>query len=158
MSPKIATNDLEAASTEADASVEALAEARQEVTEAASQLAEQAGTTAAAAAEEIAQPVDQAIDAVTARQQDAIEAVEAAGATVIENVTLAQRAIADFVSTRIREDIEAQQKLLRCKSFDELRAVHSTFVRTAVEQYRDNAARLFKLGQDIVARSTQRAH
>ena len=77
---------------------------------------------------------------------------------VIENVTLAQRAVAEFVSTRIREDIEAQQKLLRCKSFDEVRSVQSKFIETAVAQYRDNAARLFKLGQDIVAKSTPRAH
>ena len=57
-----------------------------------------------------------------------------------------------------REDIEAQQKLLRCKSFDEVRSVQSKFIETAVAQYRDNAARLFKLGQDIVAKSTPRAH
>lgn len=111
-----------------------------------------------APAEEIASAADQAIDAATVRQQEAIEAVQAVGATVIENVTLAQRTVAEFVSTRIREDIEAQQKLLRCKSFDEVRSVQSKFIETAVAQYRDNAARLFKLGQDIVAKSTQRAH
>ena len=111
-----------------------------------------------APAEEIASAADQAIDAATVRQQEAIEAVQAVGATVIENVTLAQRAVAEFVSTRIREDIEAQQKLLRCKSFDEVRSVQSKFFETAVAQYRDNAARLFKLGQDIVAKSTPRAH
>lgn len=112
----------------------------------------------AAPAEEIASAADQAIDAATARQQEAIEAVQAVGASVIENVTLAQRTVAEFVSTRIREDIEAQQKLLRCKSFNEVRSVQSKFIETAVAQYRDNVARLFKLSQDIVAKSTQRAH
>lgn len=110
----------------------------------------------AAELESLAKPADQAIDAVTARQQEAIEAVEAASATVIESVTLAQRTIAEFVSTRIRADIETQQQLLRCKSFDEIRSIQSEFLKTAVEQYSDNAQRLFKLGQEIVSKSTHR--
>lgn len=110
----------------------------------------------AAPIEEIATTADQVIDAVTASQQEALEAVEAAGATMIENVTLAQRAIAEFVSNRIREDIEAQQQLLRCKSFDEVRSVQSKFLKTAMEQYSDNAQLLFRLGTEIVAKSTHR--
>lgn len=113
---------------------------------------------AAPVQEEIASAADQAIDAVTAQQQEAIEAAQAAGVTMIENVTLAQRALAEFVSTRIREDIEAQQQFLRCKSLEDVRSLQSKFFKTAMEQYSDNAQRMFKLGQEIVTRSTQRAH
>jgi hypothetical protein len=41
----------------------------------------------------------------------------------------------DFVSTRIRQDLETQQELLRCRNFDELREVQTKFLKTAMDQY-----------------------
>ena len=128
--------------------VEAVTEAVEETVEAVAE---------SAPVEEIAKPADQAIDAVTATQQETLEAIETASATMLENVTRAQRAIADFVSTRIREDLEAQQQLLRCKSFDEVRSVQSKFIKTAMEQYKSEAARLFKLGAATVTKSNDAA-
>lgn len=137
--------------SEAATPVEAVTEAVEETVEAVEAVAESAPV------EEIAKPADQAIDAVTATQQETLEAIETAGATMLENVTRAQRAIADFVSTRIREDLEAQQQLLRCKSFDEVRSVQSKFIKTAMEQYKSEAARLFKLGAATVTKSDDAA-
>lgn len=134
--------------SEAAMPVEAVTEAVEETVEV---IAESAPV------EEIAKPADQAIDAVTATQQETLEAIETASATMLENVTRAQRAIADFVSTRIREDLEAQQQLLRCKSFDEVRSVQSKFIKTAMEQYKSEAARLFKLGAATVTKSNDAA-
>jgi hypothetical protein len=134
--------------SEAATPVEAVTEAVEEAVEAVAE---------SAPVEEIAKPADQAIDAVTATQQETLEAIETAGATMLENVTRAQRAIADFVSTRIREDLEAQQQLLRCKSFDEVRSVQSKFIKTAMEQYKSEAARLFKLGAATVTKSNDAA-
>lgn len=125
------------------------------VTEAVGEGVEAAAGTAPI--EDVARPADRAIDAVTATQQDTLEAIETVGATMIENVTLAQRSIADFVSTRIREDIEAQQRFLRCKNFDEIRSVQTKFFKTAVEQYKSEAARLFKLGAATVTRTNDHA-
>lgn len=136
------------AESEAATPVEAVTEAVEETVEAVAE---------SAPVEEIAKPADQAIDAVTATQQETLEAIETAGATMLENVTRAQRAIADFVSTRIREDLEAQQQLLRCKSFDEVRSVQSKFIKTAMEQYKSEAARLFKLGAATVTKSNDAA-
>ena len=134
--------------SEAATPVEAVTEAVEETVEAVAE---------SAPVEEIAKPADQAIDAVTATQQETLEAIETTGATMLENVTRAQRAIADFVSTRIREDLEAQQQLLRCKSFDEVRSVQSKFIKTAMEQYKSEAARLFKLGAATVTKSNDAA-
>lgn len=134
--------------SEAATPVEAVTEAVEETVEAVAE---------SAPVEEIAKPADQAIDAVTATQQETLEAIETASATMLENVTRAQRAIADFVSTRIREDLEAQQQLLRCKSFDEVRSVQSKFIKTAMEQYKSEAARLFKLGAATVTKSNDAA-
>lgn len=135
----------EAAPIEAEAvtTQEAVTEAVEEGVEAVAE---------AAPIEDLARPADQAIDAVTATQQDTLEAIETAGATMIENVTRAQRAIADFVSTRIREDIETQQRLLRCKNFDEIRSVQTKFFKTAVEQYKSETVRLLKLGAATVTK------
>jgi hypothetical protein len=139
----------EAAPVETAAQVEAVTEAvEKQVEETVEAVAE------AAPVEEIAKPVDQAIDTVTATQQETLEAIETAGATMLENMTRAQRAIAEFVSTRVREDIEAQQQLLRCKSFDEIRSVQTKFIKTAMEQYKSEAARLFKLGASTVTKNT----
>jgi hypothetical protein len=137
--------------SEAATPVEAVTEAVEETVETVEAVAESAPV------EEIAKPADQAIDAVTATQQETLETIETVGATMLENVTRAQRAIADFVSTRIREDLEAQQQLLRCKSFDEVRSVQSKFIKTAMEQYKSEAARLFKLGAATVTKSNDAA-
>ena len=62
--------------------------------------------------EEIESPQDRLIDSVTASQQEAIDTVESAGKAAVEGVGLAQRAFADFVAERIRQDFATQRALL----------------------------------------------
>ncbi|MBP7241209.1 phasin family protein [Amaricoccus sp.] len=106
--------------------------------------------------EEISTAVDSMIDQVTVNQQQAIESLEAASATMFESVARVQRRIAEFVSDRIRQDMEAQQELLRCKSFDEVRDVQSRFFRTAVSQYSEEATRIFRLGGEVIGRTVEK--
>lgn len=101
-------------------------------------------------------PADAVIDTVTARQQQAIQTIETAGAAMIEGVTLVQREIADFVSQRIRQDMETQQELLRCRSLDEMRDLQTRFFRTALDQYSAEATRLMRLGGEVIAKSLDR--
>ncbi len=108
-------------------------------------------------AESVESPQDAVIDNVTALQQEAVETVEHAGATLLEGVGRVQQEIAQFVSTRVREDLETQQQLLRCRSLDDLREVQFRFVKTAMDQYSAETARLMKLGSEIMARSVERA-
>jgi hypothetical protein len=108
-------------------------------------------------AESVESPQDAVIDNVTALQQEAVETVEHAGATLLEGVGRVQQEIAQFVSTRVREDLETQQQILRCRSLDDLREVQFRFVKTAMDQYSAETARLMKLGSEIMARSVERA-
>jgi hypothetical protein len=108
-------------------------------------------------AESIESPQDAVIDNVTALQQEAVETVEHAGATLLEGVGRVQQEIAQFVSTRVREDLETQQQLLRCRSLDDLREVQFRFVKTAMDQYSAETARLMKLGSEMLSRSLERA-
>ena len=60
--------------------------------------------------------------------------------------------MSDFLSERIRQDIATQAELLGCRSLGELSAVQMRFLRTAVNQYGEEAARLAKLGSEVMSR------
>ena len=68
----------------------------------------------------------------------------------------ARREMSAFISDRIRQDIEAQTELLGCRSVDEMRAVQMRFFRGVVDQYSAEAARMMKLGTEIMNRALTR--
>jgi hypothetical protein len=112
--------------------------------------------SSAAEDEALASPADAVIDSVTVSQQQALQTMESAGAAMFEGVARVQREIADFVSERIRQDMETQQELLRCKSLDEVRVLQARFFKTAMDQYSAEATRLMRLGGELMARSMDR--
>ena len=61
--------------------------------------------------------------------------------------------VADFVSTRIRHDMETQQELLRCRNFDELREVQTRLIKTAMDHYTAESTRLMEIGSEAIQRS-----
>jgi hypothetical protein len=107
---------------------------------------------------EIQSPEDRLIDAVTAGQQEAIDSVESAGNAVLEGIGLAQETLADLVTERIREGLDTQAALLRCRSLDELQAINLRYFRTAVDQYGRGASRMFRLGSAVTAHSLTQPH
>ena len=54
---------------------------------------------------------------------------------------------------RIRQDLETQQELLGCRTFDEVREVQSRFFRTTLDQYSTEATKLTQLGTEVLMRS-----
>jgi hypothetical protein len=138
---------------------EAVVEDAASATEAAVGSSEARPEDTAAAADEAIEAVssqaDAAIDGITISQQQAMQTMEAAGQAMMEGVTRLQRELADFVSERIRHDVETQQALMRCRSFDDVRDVQTRFFQTAVDQYSAEANRLMKLGSEIVHRSIE---
>ena len=52
---------------------------------------------------------------------------------------------AQFVTERLRSDMELQANLLACKDPTELVQVQSDFMKEAMQQYADEASRYFKL-------------
>jgi hypothetical protein len=52
---------------------------------------------------------------------------------------------ARFLTDRLRRDLEAQKALMACKTPAELIQVQAEFMRTAVKQYADEAARICEM-------------
>ena len=107
-------------------------------------------------AEEIELMQDHIIDTVVVGQQEVLDTLESATLAVVEGVSRTQWEIADFLARRIREDLDTQQALMRCRSFDELADVQTKFLRTAVDEYGDEASRLLKLGGELAVRTLEK--
>ena len=75
---------------------------------------------------------------------------------MFEALSRAQAEISDFVAERIRQDLDTQQAFLRCRSLDEVRDVQFNFLRTALDQYGGEAAKLVRLGGEVAAQSLDR--
>jgi hypothetical protein len=52
---------------------------------------------------------------------------------------------ARFVADRLQKDVEAQQALLKCKTPAEVAQVQSEFFQTAIEEYTEEAKRMFEI-------------
>jgi hypothetical protein len=50
-----------------------------------------------------------------------------------------------FLSTRIQQDIETQQAMLACKSFEELQRVQAEFHKKTLEDYSGATAKMMKI-------------
>jgi hypothetical protein len=51
----------------------------------------------------------------------------------------------------MRQDIETQAKLLRCRNLGEIRETQTRFFRTAMDQYAAEATKLMKIGAEMLA-------
>lgn len=108
-------------------------------------------------AEAIASAQDNLIDTVTASQQEALQALEAGGHAMFDGLSRVQREVADFVAARIRQDLETQQAMLRCRTMDDVRDVQARFLKTAMDQYSAEAQRLMRLGGEVVTKTLERS-
>ena len=89
--------------------------------------------------------------ALAATQEEALHVMETTGTAMFEGLTKAQREISDFVAERIRQDVETQGALLRCRSFDEVRDVQAQFLKTAMDQYTTEATKLMQIGAEMIS-------
>jgi len=106
--------------------------------------------------EAIESPEDRLIDSVTASQQEALDTVEQAGNAAVAGVGLLQRAMADFVGERLRQDLETQRALLACRSLAEVRTVGFAHWRTAADQYGRELSHMAGLGAEVARQSLAR--
>ena len=127
------------------------------ITEQAETATETMASTVEEAAEAIETVQDRLIDTVTASQQEAIDTIESAGQAMLDILTRTRSEISDFVAERIRQDLDTQQAFLRCRNLDELRDVQVHDLRTALDQYGGEAAKLVRLGGEAAVRSLERA-
>ena len=112
---------------------------------------------AKATADTSAVPMTEAIasaqEAVASAQQETLHNFGAAGAAMLEGLTKAQTEISDFITQRIRQDVETQAEMLRCRTLDDVRDLQTRFFKTALDQYAGEASRLMKIGTDMMERS-----
>ena len=62
---------------------------------------------------------------------------------------------ARFVQERIKHDIETQQAMLKCKTPGELMEVQNAFYQTAMQQYAEEAAKLFRMMTDAAGETAE---
>jgi hypothetical protein len=106
--------------------------------------------------EDVSSAADTAFDMVMIGHTEVVQATESSGRAVLDGMAKMQQEVANFVSKRIAHDIEAQQEMLGCRNFDELQAVQTRFLRTAVDHYAAETKRLMRLGSEVVQRSVNR--
>lgn len=92
-------------------------------------------------------------EAITSAQQETLHTIGAAGAAMLEGLTKAQTEISDFVTERIRQDVETQAEMLRCRTLDDVRDLQTRFFKTAVDQYAAEMSRLMKISTDAMQQS-----
>ena len=130
--------------------------------DAAERSARASADTAGSMAEAMAKSLDaetmistsrESIAVATRTQQQAVASVERSTGSMLTGLTEMQKEVAEFVSERIRQDLETQQELLRCRTLDDVREVQSRFLRTTLEQYSAEATKLMQLSTEVFARS-----
>jgi hypothetical protein len=89
-------------------------------------------------------------EAIASAQQETLHNI---GAAMLEGLTKAQTEISDFITQRIRQDVETQSEMLRCRTLDDVRDLQTRFFKTALDQYAGEASRLMKIGTDMMERS-----
>jgi hypothetical protein len=104
-------------------------------------------------AETIISTTRESIAVATRTQQQAVASMERSSASMFTGLTEVQKEIAGFVSERIRQDLETQQELLRCRTLDDVREVQSRFFRTTLDQYSAEATKLMQLSTEVFTRS-----
>jgi hypothetical protein len=101
--------------------------------------------------------IEGAAQQVSSAQRNALAGAGAAGSMMMEGMAQAQKGVTDFVSARIRNDIDTQRALLGCRSLEDVRDVQSRFFRNAMTQYSEELARLMKLGSEVTQRALDRS-
>ena len=131
-------------------------------TDAAERSARASADTAGSMAEAMAESLDaetmisttrESIAVATRTQQQAVASMERSTGSMLTGLTEMQKEVAEFVSERIRQDLETQQELLRCRTLDDVREVQSRFFRTTIDQYSAEATKLMQLSTEVFTRS-----
>ena len=131
-------------------------------TDAAERTARAAADTVGSMAETMAGSLDaetmiattrESLAVATRTQQQAVASMERSTGSILTGLTEMQKEVAEFVSKRIRQDLETQQDFLRCRTLDDVREVQSRFFRTTLDQYSAEATKLMQLSTEVFTRS-----
>ena len=93
------------------------------------------------------------VDAVA--RHPLLSAVTGMNGKLLESVESAQNEWAEFVHRRVKEDIAASCRLLKCRSLTDMQEIYSRYLQTAFEQYRDHYERVVQRGRSMTAELAQ---
>lgn len=100
------------------------------------------------------------LDAMAEIQRAGLGSLSWMGVAWVEALGDLGAEVASFIAQRIREDVQAQHKILHATSAEELRRLQGEFVQRAVDQYAAETGRLVALEtallDDAVTRATAR--
>jgi Phasin protein len=74
---------------------------------------------------------------------------------LLESVVGAQKDWAEFVHRRVKEDIAASQKLMKCQSLVDMQDLYSRYLQTAFEQYQEQSERAVQRGTSMTKELAQ---
>jgi hypothetical protein len=68
---------------------------------------------------------------------------------LLESLAMVQKDWVEFVDRRIKEDVAVSRQLMQCHSLADMQQVYSQFLTKAVEQYKEQTARVVQRGQAV---------
>jgi beta-phosphoglucomutase-like phosphatase (HAD superfamily) len=69
--------------------------------------------------------------------------------TLLESMATAQKEWSEFLHRRIKEDVAVFRELMHSRSLADMHQIYSQYLKTAVEQYRQQSERVAQRGQSV---------
>lgn len=92
----------------------------------------------------------QTISDLAALQASGFGAMAGYGVTWAEALGELGSEVLSFVADRVRQDVEAQRRILGCKDVQELQEVQAEFIHDAIEQYTAETGKIVELSRKLV--------
>lgn len=94
----------------------------------------------------------QAVSDIMAQYQKmGLNALTLMGGDLMERLTDMGAEMLDFYTTRVKEDVELQHKLLHCRDLKEMQQVQGEFLQHAIDRYTEETGKLIEMGANFWA-------
>lgn len=79
-------------------------------------------------------------------QAPGLEQMKAYGTAWVEAMGDMTAEYANFIATRIQDDVDTQKAMMRCKSVEEFQHLQTEFLKRMAEQYKAETGKLAEIG------------
>ncbi|WP_417673497.1 phasin family protein [Pseudodonghicola sp.] len=88
----------------------------------------------------------QAVNDIMAQYQKmGLNALTLMGGDLVERLSDMGSEVLDFVTKRVKEDVELQHKLLHCRDLNEMQHLQGEFLQRAINSYTDETGKMFEM-------------
>ncbi|MEM6391016.1 MAG: phasin family protein [Pseudomonadota bacterium] len=98
-----------------------------------------------------------ALDALTDLQAAGFGTLAAMGSAFADALNEMSSEAVGFMARRLEEDLDTQRRIFACTSMEDLQAVQSDFLRTAMARYSEETGRIMAIGDRLVRTAAERA-